>query len=537
MRSALLPIPALALALAGCATPGTEPAPLLANGLANGATARGSVFHDRDADGLRDAGEAGIPGVAVSDGRSVTRTDSAGRWTLPRHDDAIYFVIKPRGWMTPVDALNLPRFYYLHKPMGSPPLRQGGVAPTGPLPGSIDFPLVPRAESDVFDVVVLGDPQPYSLEEVDYFSQDVLMELVGVDALFGVSLGDLVGDDASLFEPLNRAVSLVGIPWYNVLGNHDLDYDAPDDATSDESFERVYGPATYAFQVASVHFLVLDDVRFLGRPTSEERPLIYEGGLDERTLDFVEAYLREVPRDELVVALMHIPLVGTPMHEVRLDERRRFFEILASHPRSFSLSAHTHIQQHWFLGAEHGNPGPVHHHLNHGTAAGSWWRGAPDESGIPHATMRCGAPNGHSILSFEGDRYRVRFKAARRPIDHQMNLFAPAAVSATAAPGTEVLANVFAGSERSQVEMRVAGGPWIEMERVEREDPTYMATRGRERAAGIGQLRPSPEPVRSPHLWRAWLPAGLERGAALIEVRSRDVFGQLHSGRRSIRID
>ena len=27
-------------------------------------------------------------------------------------------------------------------------------------------------------------------------------------------------------------------------------------------------------------------------------------------------------------------------------------------------------QQHWFLGTEHGNPGPVHHHLNQATAAG-----------------------------------------------------------------------------------------------------------------------------------------------------------------------
>ena len=42
----------------------------------------------------------------------------------------------------PVDADNLPRFHYIHKPEGSPAgLRFEGVAPTGPLPDPIEFPL------------------------------------------------------------------------------------------------------------------------------------------------------------------------------------------------------------------------------------------------------------------------------------------------------------------------------------------------------------------------------------------------------------
>ena len=47
-------------------------------------------------------------------------TGKGGRYELPIDDDDIIFVIKPRGYMTPVDALNLPRFYYIHKPAGSP---------------------------------------------------------------------------------------------------------------------------------------------------------------------------------------------------------------------------------------------------------------------------------------------------------------------------------------------------------------------------------------------------------------------------------
>ena len=60
-------------------------------------------------------------------------------------------------------------------------------------------------------------------------------------------LGDIVFDDLSVMEPLNQAIALIGLPWYNVIGNHDLNMDAPNDELSDETFERFYGPAYYSF--------------------------------------------------------------------------------------------------------------------------------------------------------------------------------------------------------------------------------------------------------------------------------------------------
>ena len=220
------------------------------------------VFAYRYGDGQRDLLELGLRGIAVSNGRDVTRTDWRGRYRLPVGDDTIVFVAKPRGWSPPLDANGLPRFYYLHKPKGSPPhLRFAGVAPSGPLPESIDFPLVRSRAPRSFHAVIFSDPQPYTLEEIDYLSRDIVAELVGVDAAFGLSLGDLVGDDLSLFEPLNQAVGRIGIPWYNVHGNHDMNFRAHADEHADETFERVYGPTTYAFQVGRVHFVVGGEAR------------------------------------------------------------------------------------------------------------------------------------------------------------------------------------------------------------------------------------------------------------------------------------
>ncbi|MCS7273628.1 MAG: hypothetical protein NZ550_05720, partial [Fimbriimonadales bacterium] len=73
--------------------------------------------------GIRDAGERGIPNVLVSNQREVVKTDAQGRYRLPVNDDTIIFVVKPRGWRTPLSEANVRRFYYVHKPNGSIPLR------------------------------------------------------------------------------------------------------------------------------------------------------------------------------------------------------------------------------------------------------------------------------------------------------------------------------------------------------------------------------------------------------------------------------
>jgi hypothetical protein len=505
--------------------------------------ANGSVYLDSNGNGLREEGEKGIPGVRVSNGREIVRSDSLGRFSLPVEDDTIVFVIKPTGMTTALDARNLPRFYYIHKPAGSPAeLRYPAVPATGALPESIDFPLYPQDEEDRFAVLVLGDPQPRDARELSYFARDIVEELPDHEAAFGVILGDLVDDELSLLDPLTQMLGLVGIPWYNVLGNHDLNFDAPDDAHSDETFERVFGPSSYAFEYAHVHFLVLDDIYFHAASEAKGRGPGYDGWLTERQLDFVENYLAEVSAAERVVLLMHIPLVGRGGHQV--PQREQLFRLLAGHPYTLSISAHSHVQAHHFLGRESGNEGPVHHHWNSGTTSGSWWTGSLDEAGIPHTTMRDGTPNGYSILSFNGSQYEIRFKAARRPASHQMNIYAPDVISRDEQPQPVVGVNVFAGSSRSLTEMRLVAagsefpGPWIEMTPAFVIDPAYEAAREREGSAASAALpRPLPGPNPSRHIWQAPLPAGLPPGSYWIEVRSRDLFDQVDRARRILRVE
>ena len=127
--------------------------------------ATGTVFLDDNQNGTFDIGEQILPDVPVSNGRQVVKTDSNGRYSLPVGNDTIIFVIKPTGYRTRMDRDHLSRFYYIHKPDGSPKeLKFPGVDPTGPLPKSIDFPLYRQAESPAFDVIFFGDPQPRDVQ-------------------------------------------------------------------------------------------------------------------------------------------------------------------------------------------------------------------------------------------------------------------------------------------------------------------------------------------------------------------------------------
>lgn len=509
--------------------------------------ARGFVFVDGDRNGRRDDGEPGVAGVRVSNGRQIVATDDQGRYELMVDEDDVIFVIKPRDFMTPVNDVQLPRFFYVHKPAGSPPgLKFAGVEPTGPLPDSVDFPLHPRPEPEVFKALFFGDTQPRDEEEVTFIAHDVIEPLVAeneqIGASFGVTLGDVVFNDLDVFEPMNAAVALLGIPWYNVLGNHDTNADVDDDAHSDETWERIYGPAYYSFDHGPVHFLVLDDVRWLVR---EDGRRGYVGGLGADQLEFIRGDLALVPEEQLVVLMMHIPLVD-------VEDRKELYDLIAKRPFAMSVSAHTHFQEHVFIESADGFTGPKpHHHVVNVTVCGSWWGGARDERGIPHTTMRDGAPNGYSIFTFDGHEYDIEFRAASRPADYQMNIYAPETVGASRAAETPVFVNVFAGSKLSKVEFRLGeAGDWLPMERVEMEDPAYVATKAREddalaailarqEAEGkplSGPHDPLPKPIESPHIWGAKLPASPPPGSHLIHVRETDMFGKVHVDRRWIRV-
>lgn len=492
-------------------------------------TARGVVYNDRNGNGVRDDGERGVGDVLVSNQREVVKTGRNGRWELPATEDTIFFVVKPEGWMTPVNDHNIPQFYYIHKPAGSPGFRYDGIPPTGPLPDSIDFPLIRQDEPDQFKAVFFGDPQPRDQKELDYIARDVVQELIGTDAKFGVTLGDILFDDLSLFEANNALIGLIGIPWYNVIGNHDINFDARDDRDSDETYHRFFGPNYFAYEYGPVVFVALDNVRWGGaRPNGTGG---YTSWLDGDQLAFLANLLPHIPRDKLILFMMHIPLYDT-------QDREKLFRLIEDRPYTMSVSGHTHWHAHRFLGEEEGWRGKdPHHHVVNVTVCGSWWSGEPDETGIPHAMMSDGGPNGYTFFNFDREKVVVDYKVARRPANYQMNVFAPDEVHAANASTNFVYVNVFNGSERSTVRMRVGDrGEWRHVDKVLEADPYFVQLKRQEKARPEMLGRALPNPGESAHLWKARLPENLPPGEHLISVQTEDMYGRVFHAARSLRV-
>jgi hypothetical protein len=499
-------------------------------------TAKGYIYKDANSNGKREKSEAGILGVAVTNGIEVVLSDKKGYYELPIGNDQIISVIKPSGYKVRVNENNLPQYFYNHKPEGSPALKYKGVPATGKLPASIDFPLTPAKEDANFTALIFGDPQPYTLQEVDYFDKGIVKEVEGIkNVAFGLSMGDLVGNDPDLFVPYIKAVRKVGIPWYNMVGNHDLNFDVQEDKYADESFEAHFGPANYAFNHGNVHFIVLDDVLYPDPRDGKS----YWGGLRKDQLDFVANDLKFVPKDKLVVLAFHIPIGEAGNNEAfREDDRIKLFELLADFPNTLSLSAHTHNQEQVFFVKKDGwKQEKAHHHYNVGTTSGNWYSGELNEQGIPVSTMSDGTPKGYAFLNFKGNQYDVDYKVAGKPKEYQLEISAPKVVQHNSRTSAGIYANFFMGGEKDELLYRIDGGEWKKMVYMPENDPTFLDALHKwdHTETLLSGRRPSAA-ADCHHLWRAGVPTNLATGEHTIEVKATDMFGKTFTQTKKYKI-
>lgn len=531
------------IALSASATSAARLTPVLAG---ERTLATGVVFEDR-CGGERQSGDPGIPDVLVSNGREVVTTDDEGRYVLPVEDGDVIFVIKPTGYAVPLErGTMLPRFYYIHQPEGTPAqlgLRYRGIAPTGALPASIDFALRKASEPTRFDVLLLADTHAGSDAEIDFIRDDVVNPLIGTDAAFGITAGDIMSDHLSFYGRYNRIIGQLGVPWHNIVGNHDLNLDAPDARYSRETFKRTFGPSYYAFEYGGALFLMLDNVDYLGaRARAGADDCGYRGYFGGRQLAFVANVLRETPADHLVVAVMHIPLAtyldpSDPASNTA--DAEAFIALLGERP-SISFSGHTHTTEHHYLGG--GDAGAtLHHHHVLTAVSGSWWSGPDDRRGVPFADNYDGTPRGFHVLSVDGNRATTRYRSATEANARQVRIIleppagaaddhrrlrqlAGAPIAQDNVGATNLVVNVFDGGPRTRVEYQIGSRAPARMERQRRRDPFVMEVFARNRAA----LKPWVKAEPCSHLWVAPLPVDLEAGTHCIKVRVTDEHGRAH---------
>jgi len=140
------------------------------------------------------------------------------------------------------------------------------------------------------------------------------------------------------------------------------------------------------------------------------------------------------------------------------------------------------------------------------------------------------------VITFDGNKYSVRYKAARRPENYQMNIYLPEEIVTGDTKPTKLLVNVFAGSERSVVEMHLDNkDDWIMLDKVDSADPEVFRMHllspylqkvedGKLLEDVFGNAMDKPAVSR--HMWQTNLPGGIAPGTHKVTVRTTDMYGQ-----------
>ena len=402
-------------------------------------TARGTVFLDANRNSQLDAGETGLPGVIVTNGREVVVTGPDGTYALPAYDDMNLSVVKKAGYTTPLSHEMVPQFAYVHKVQGSPDLRFGGIPATGPLPAAVNFPMIEDATGTTFNCLAFGDAQAYTNREISYV-RDTAGKLLATSDLSDteclIFAGDVMGDDLSLYPRFKSIIAVGQTPQYFVGGNHDVDFDAATDADSFDTFRREWGPEYWAAEIGDVLFIGLDNVRYPCNGVdphpfcSTDRRHTYNGVVSGRQIEWLGNLLPNIPDDKLIVMTAHIPFQTFTDNTAAKHQTDNFDELAALFEgrKVLTLAGHTHTTENiepgeFYEGWEANTnvAGSPFHQIVIGGLSGSWWAGDLNDQGVPHATQRLGAPRGYYKLAFSGADYTDTYLTFHAADDRQMH--------------------------------------------------------------------------------------------------------------------
>lgn len=442
------------------------------------------------------AGGDGLGGVPVTDGRRIVDTASDGSFELTSSTrQPFVYLSVPAGYRIPTRPTGTARFY---RP----------IAPDDDGTMEVQFDLAPLPQSDEQHAfLLLADPQTQTEADMRQFREAVVPAVqdtvasLGDLPCFGVTCGDITFDSPELYPQYEAAVRDAGIPFLQVLGNHDMDYGAPTDHGSAQTYRDQFGPTYYSFDRGAVHYVVLDNVFW----NQHE----YFGYLDHAQLAWLAADLERVDAGRPVVVFQHIPSYSTlsiregkdrPKITEMVTNRSALYELLTPYDAHI-CSGHTHEHEHVLRE-------DVHEHV-HGAACGAWW-----------TADICfdGTPRGYGVYEVDGTDLNWRYQSAGHDADHQLRVYERGADPT--APD-EFVANVWDWDPEWTVtwyEDGVRRGP---MARRVGRDPRAVELFEGDRPERFSWIRPG----RTGHLFYA--PVASDHGR--IRVEATDRFGRTYS--------
>ncbi|PVH26768.1 calcineurin-like phosphoesterase C-terminal domain-containing protein [Sphingobacterium corticibacter] len=346
---------------------------------------------------VRTADGQPIAKVAVTDGYDMVLSDDQGVYRLQASPLATFvYITIPAGFAIPIQD-HVANFYIPLSPEDDQ--------------RSYDFVLDPAGEDSKHAFVVLGDPQVYQEADVQScatFAQDIREysnTVLKDKSVHGMIPGDMVGDRPDLFPAVKNVFSSSDLPFFYAKGNHDLATNTRSNTTASNLYEQHFGPRYYAFNRGLIHYVVLDNVFYLGNASE------YVGYIDEAQLQWLEKDLKQVPAGSTVVVMLHIPTAQKGFRKVQrgqlLTNRAHLYALLKDY-KTHILSGHTHLHDHL-------QPAPNVCEHNQSSISGIFWQ---EES------CADGTPAGYMVYIADGDCISWKYKTLGQPDSLQGRVYA-----------------------------------------------------------------------------------------------------------------
>jgi outer membrane protein assembly factor BamB len=340
---------------------------------------QGVVYLDVNGNGQRDAGEAGLPRLAVSDGADVTLTDQDGAYRLSNSDrKAVFAFVHQTG---------------SYKQNGQGFFRR--LANDGQAGDRYDIGLepAPKSTSSSIRFVQLTDSHVRGVSDRNYMIQ-ATSEIYAMNPPpdFVVATGDLVdwGVDEH-FQNYVAGMQKPPVPYFNVFGNHEI-YMGPL-----SRYHDYIGPDYYSFERGGVLFLALNCVTPTARQTG-----------------WLEQTLKSLGAGRPVVVFQHFP---PTVEEMERFAKLNVKSVFSGHWHSEKEHEHGGVQSinspTFIMGGIDASPAgfKIVHLKDDGSAETEWRYGFQDQR-LTIVSPQKGAPADNSYFPVVVNAYDTRKEVA-----------------------------------------------------------------------------------------------------------------------------
>ena len=466
--------------------------------------------------------QRGLPveGVVVSDGLLTTLTDESGYYALESDLSKRRFV-----------QVTIPAAYEIPVKNGIPQFWRR--IPEGATEFEADFTLQARRKAaSRYTVLMTADPQirsrsarydNFAFHSIDMY-EDMCRDLRETAAsitdrpVYGISLGDLVHNDMSLYPTYCAGIADFDFPVFSVIGNHDHVQNAATDREAVKKFEEYLGPTCYSVELGELHFIFLDNIVMKNNTLDPNNVGAYSDGLSDEAYSWLCNDLKYVDKDRTVMLCAHSSMFRKPDSEPADRDRHGpdYASRLAQYRCVHSWAGHSHINFNYAYSAE--EPAPkfpnVESHIL-ARSTGALW--------LNESMSSDGAPRGYMVVEVDGEvswYYKPYSYENDVPSgldrSHQIRVYAPGVWYSDG----YVYANVWNHDARwGAVRYTDSGKSGAEMKRVTVYDGAFVQMADYYNSV---QTTATFEPFRTSHMFRI-LPTA---GAAQATVETTDRFGE-----------